>query len=343
VQAVDSAPEVVAGDQPPMDDVALLLVSSEALELAESIEILANEAVVRVRADLTAEAEQAVLEQRELQGFVLGLATVTVLLTLAILRSLLGPLRSLTRRARSLAEGRLEDHISRINGRDELTRLASTIEDVASGLRHLDRQVRAIADGDLDDPSLDQAAPGPVGAYVQERVEALRDASGALLAEAGTDALTGLLNRRGLVDTLQSQDAGRRRSDPRRRRAIVFVDLDKFKAVNDDFGHKHGDAVLIAVARRLEQFVRANDLVARLGGDEFVLVSDGFDPQSVHLLLERVEAHLTQPIPFEGVTHHVGCSVGMAWLDLNADLDAAIDVADRRMLEVKVERGSARR
>ena len=143
-------------------------------------------------------------------------------------------------------------------------RLGATIEAVADGLRHLERQIMAMTVGDLDDPSLRLAAPGPVGAFVQQRVDDLRLASGRLRLAASSDPLTGVLNRRALTAAFLGR--GPRTGDL----AVLYLDLDRFKAVNDQHGHHHGDAVLQAVAARLSRLVREGDLVARIGGDEFI-------------------------------------------------------------------------
>jgi diguanylate cyclase (GGDEF)-like protein/PAS domain S-box-containing protein len=137
---------------------------------------------------------------------------------------------------------------------------------------------------------------------------------------AHRDALTGLLNRRALLDELGARLAGGAPT------AVLFCDLDGFKAVNDECGHDAGDRVLITIADRLGSSVRERDgdLVARLAGDEFVVVTD---PLAAAQVAERLVMRLSQPIDLgDGTTVQVGASVGVARLDPRDG--AAIDPAD---------------
>jgi diguanylate cyclase (GGDEF)-like protein/PAS domain S-box-containing protein len=102
-----------------------------------------------------------------------------------------------------------------------------------------------------------------------------------------------------------------------RNSAVILVDLDGFKAVNDTFGHAHGDALLRGVAERLRQCLRAEDEVMRLGGDEFIVVVD--DAQDAQPLAERLLAALREPMTVAGTTLTVGASLGVA-----STVDAAV-------------------
>ena len=131
---------------------------------------------------------------------------------------------------------------------------------------------------------------------------------GALERLSVEDALTGLSNRRGfssrLADAL-ARDA--------RQVAVVCLDLDDFKVVNDSLGHPVGDAVLAAVAQRLRGHVRSRDTVARLGGDEFaVLMTDCSGPEPAMALAARLLAAIEEPIVVDGVTARVSASFGIA-------------------------------
>src|SRR5664280_2594133 len=114
--------------------------------------------------------------------------------------------------------------------------------------------------------------------------------------------------------------------------AVLFVDLDDFKDVNDALGHAAGDELLRVVAERLSSEVRIGDLVARLGGDEFALLLDGlFDPDRAYTVAERVVVTLAEPVQIGDSWAHVGASVGLVVARhlLKADVGAA---ADRREL-----------
>lgn len=153
----------------------------------------------------------------------------------------------------------------------------------------------------------------------------------ALRHDASHDPLTGLLNRRELTDRL---DAGLARAarDPRRSVVVVFLDLDGFKRVNDEWGHRVGDAVLSAVARRLSGVVRAGDTLSRVGGDEFVLVREGEEGTGDLLALrERVERVLAEPVEADGRVVAVGISLGAARARAGQTGAEVVDAADRAM------------
>ncbi|SDC95642.1 PAS domain S-box-containing protein/diguanylate cyclase (GGDEF) domain-containing protein [Geodermatophilus telluris] len=161
----------------------------------------------------------------------------------------------------------------------------------------------------------------------------LAEQAGELARLALHDPLTGLANRTLLADRLAHALADRRA----RRHAVLLVDLDDFKAVNDECGHEAGDAVLTAVARRLESVVRPADTVARLGGDEFVvLMEDVEGRRDVVAVAERLLGALREPVAFGDERFTVGGSVGVALTggtdrrgmdDLLRDADLAMYVA----------------
>jgi diguanylate cyclase (GGDEF)-like protein/PAS domain S-box-containing protein len=126
------------------------------------------------------------------------------------------------------------------------------------------------------------------------------------------DALTGLPNREQFIERVEARltrrDAGATRS------AVLFMDLDQFKSINDTLGHHAGDELLIAVARRLQTCVGVDDLVARLSGDEFaILLSSPRRPQDVTDVAEQILDVLHAPIAAGGATIHTGASIGIAF------------------------------
>lgn len=139
----------------------------------------------------------------------------------------------------------------------------------------------------------------------------LRRAHDEAEARALTDALTGLANRRALDAELARDCAlAARGGTPF---ALMHLDLDFFKVVNDTFGHAAGDAVLVEVARRLRAETRAGDTVARVGGDEFVLILRGeADADAAAEVAARIIAELERPIPFDGRPCRISASVGAA-------------------------------
>jgi diguanylate cyclase (GGDEF)-like protein/PAS domain S-box-containing protein len=148
----------------------------------------------------------------------------------------------------------------------------------------------------------------------------LEQQAGELARMALHDPLTGLANRALMQDRLEHALADRRA----RRHAVLLLDLDDFKAVNDDCGHEAGDAVLTAVARRLECSVRPADTVARLGGDEFVvLMEDVEGRRDVVPVAERLLRALREPVVWGDERFRVGGSVGVT----------LTDAADRRGID----------
>ncbi len=144
---------------------------------------------------------------------------------------------------------------------------------------------------------------------------------GAMIAaeeQAFTDTLTGLKNRRALDHVI------RRLLTAQRPFAMMQLDLDFFKAVNDTYGHGAGDHVLQQVARAMVAETRETDTVARVGGDEFVLVFDRLEDRvRLDAIAERLIASITAPIPFEGRLCQVSASIGSALYDGLTEIDAA--------------------
>jgi diguanylate cyclase (GGDEF)-like protein/PAS domain S-box-containing protein len=154
-----------------------------------------------------------------------------------------------------------------------------------------------------------------------------------ILAER--DALTGLPNRRLLDDRLEQAVARARRGDTRL--AVLFIDLDRLKGVNDEGGHDAGDAVLQATARRLTATLRASDTAARLGGDEFVILLDGVADRAVaQAVAHKLELTIEQPTEFAGRHYLVGASIGVRLFPDDGDnAPALLLAADQDMYSVK--------
>jgi diguanylate cyclase (GGDEF)-like protein len=154
---------------------------------------------------------------------------------------------------------------------------------------------------------------------------------------ARVDSLSGLANRAEFFRCCASELASRRDGDAAV--AVLYVDLDGFKAVNDSAGHAHGDAVIVETAARLAGVVRRGDLVARLGGDEFAVLCAGVDrSEVVTAIAERIVAALAEPIVHDGVASSVGASVGVALaLPSEVDPDDVVARADGALYRAKAE------
>jgi diguanylate cyclase (GGDEF)-like protein len=157
---------------------------------------------------------------------------------------------------------------------------------------------------------------------------------------AATDALTGLLNRRGLQAALNEALPSDRTSEIT---AVYLIDLDGFKPVNDEFGHEVGDRLLVAVSHRLRALLRKVDLVARLGGDEFVVLARGLtNEQHAQRLGEELLAAFQEPFQLDGLVVRVGATIGYALSPLDGgDPNHLMQRADAAMYEGK-RRGKQR-
>ncbi len=164
----------------------------------------------------------------------------------------------------------------------------------------------------------------------------LSDKQAELEAMAFHDALTGLPNRKLLVDRMEQALARAKRN--RTRVALLFLDLDGFKVINDTHGHEAGDEALRQIARRLSELVRQADTLARLGGDEFVLLApDIEDPLDgpVRALADKCVAAIARPIEWKGTAYTLEVSIGIAVSSPGADPDSLLAAADKAMYEAK--------
>jgi diguanylate cyclase (GGDEF)-like protein/PAS domain S-box-containing protein len=155
-----------------------------------------------------------------------------------------------------------------------------------------------------------------------------------LHALAHTDTLTGLPNRRHFESALQG---AARIARPGRGAALLYLDVDYFKQINDRFGHAVGDAVLVEFARRLRGAVRGSDLVSRLAGDEFtVLLGDVAGEADVELVVRKILAAMRAPFELDALVLQVGTSIGAALADQPDPAPASLlDTADRALYMAK--------
>lgn len=172
-------------------------------------------------------------------------------------------------------------------------------------------------------------------AVIKERTAALQVSQSELKKLAYFDALTGLANRRMFTQNLQRLLTPTEKQAPAF--ALILVDLDKFKTINDTLGHDVGDALLVEVAGRLVSSVRENDSVARLGGDEFaILLAGHIDAGSLEVLCGRVIDAVARPIVFVGRTIDTSASLGVALFPDNGQTqDELYKAADLALYEAK--------
>jgi diguanylate cyclase (GGDEF)-like protein/PAS domain S-box-containing protein len=177
------------------------------------------------------------------------------------------------------------------------------------------------------------------------RVVTLRDATRSVAYErhledlAFRDRLTGLVNRPALIERLELELAHARRNQSKL--AVLFLDLDDFKGVNDTLGHAAGDALLVAAARGLEEVLRETDTVARLGGDEFVvLLPNVRQIEDLERVADKILARLARPISVGGTLRGIRPSIGIALFpDHGSDGAGLLDRADAAMYRAKRDPG----
>ena len=206
-------------------------------------------------------------------------------------------------------DGKLDAWLARVHPED-VSRFRFSLDALVSGaLGHLEHEHRL---KHFDGSWL----------HVLVRGQATRDADGVATRVAGSltdvtrarsqDPLTGLPNRVLYRDRVERSLLRTRRA-PGHHFAVLFIDLDRFKIINDSLGHSAGDELLVQIARRLEGCVRGNDTVARLGGDEFVmLLEDAREPDGAVRVANRVLEDLALPFKIEGREVFTGGSIGIA-------------------------------
>jgi diguanylate cyclase len=157
----------------------------------------------------------------------------------------------------------------------------------------------------------------------------------ALSEETMRDPLTGIANRRGF-ERLVEKSVDRRSTVPGCGSALLVIDLDHFKAINDTYGHEIGDRVLRQLGARLEACLRAGDIVARFGGEEFVVFLPATPVDAAMVVAERLRAAIAdEPFVMSGATISVTISIGAHWEASRADCPTAFALADKALYSAK--------
>jgi diguanylate cyclase (GGDEF)-like protein len=205
---------------------------------------------------------------------------------------------------------------------------------VTADLRKLARLARDVGDGVFNSP-LNIQRKDELG----DLAKSFSDMQQRLL----TDRLTGLANREALIRRIEEKIIMRRRAGDPRLFALLFIDLDRFKSINDTHGHDAGDQVLRVMGERMVATVRETDLVARYAGDEFIIMLDQIDNQhSAERVREQLSRKLAEPITIpvdkgaQPITVAIGASIGLACFPENAqDVDSLVKYADAEMYRYK--------
>jgi len=214
----------------------------------------------------------------------------------------------------------LEMTLRDIRPAHEHAALADRIAQVGHGLAHSKGWKHRKRDGSLIDVTItsEEVRYGDRPARLVLATDITREtqAEEALVHLAHHDALTGLLNRAGFNEAFDKALASASRSNIGG--AALFLDLERFKAINDALGHAAGDDLLVCVARRLRALSRQDDLVARTGGDEFVMFVPGLSERepAERFIADIVEA-IRQPFCIENQTHSIGITIGASFYPSN--------------------------
>ncbi|MCU1370981.1 MAG: hypothetical protein JWO77_2175 [Ilumatobacteraceae bacterium] len=322
-------------------DPLLVLMEGRSAGLAETATALADEA-----------ARAAVLN---LAGLAAALISLLVI-SLAVAGSLDRPLGRLIAAVRRVGNGELDVKPLPVEGPLEIAAASAAFNDVVANLNRIEGKVEALADGELEDPRLQEPLPGALGEAMEHWIQLLsksiaqrNELQAQLTHRATHDALTSLANRAGALEVLGHALARASRTEAPL--AVLYLDLDGFKAVNDNFGHQAGDEVLCEVARRLQDEARTGDVCARLGGDEFVVVAESVaDVAGAAALARRVTLRIAEPFIVGGaapVLTHLAVSIGIAMhtgiddspLSILARADEAAYRAKRTRSQVEIAGG----
>jgi diguanylate cyclase (GGDEF)-like protein len=231
--------------------------------------------------------------------------------------------------------------------------IAGSLKSLAASLKHLAWQAKEIADGDLSQRVDFLGEFSEAFNHMAERLdvtltelrareqdlsranESLRAAQEQLIEQATRDPLTGLLNRRSLSDRwVGEMSRADRNGEPI---AVLLVDLDEFKSINDSCGHEGGDIVLVAFADTLSRLLRVSDIACRMGGDEFVVLLPGAKPEDAMMIADRVRADFAATDLGEVLDRcrHTA-SIGLAEYPTHGNsLEAVLRAADEALYEVK--------
>ena len=318
--------DAIGGDVAEVTEGGIPVDIISAARVFEAASVTSNLYLDLVRAageDVTDAARSAAADagSRNRQAFwsLLVLTTVSMLIAIAAARVIARPIRELADAARRLRDGRLaDDHHAEPRGPTEVQEASRAIDEAAAQLALAEQQALALADGDLDHPSLSESGTGALGASLQSAVRTLAGSlqereqlQDKMFYEATHDGLTELANRNATLD--QIADGLLRATRLGARLGVLFIDLDGFKDVNDQFGHRAGDHVLREIAKRLRESVRDDDHVGRLGGDEFLVIANAVRDEGEAVALARhVFDALVAPVRFDGVEVTIGACIGIA-------------------------------
>lgn len=259
---------------------------------------------------------------------------------------IVGPLRRMAVVVAQLRDGELGGSVNEA-GPTEVRAAARALNEAVDNMNVAERMSKALADRDLNSPAFEVETTGRLGSSLRDAMSALAGSIAEreefrerLAYEATHDGLTGLANRADTMARLEAALGRFRRSD--HELAVLFIDLDGFKQVNDAHGHAAGDQLLSTMAKRLAKATRIGDHVGRIGGDEFVVIAepvDGLD--NAMELAARVLQSIAEPLTINGLTLSITASIGVAFASSESTPEDLLRDADLALYEAKGD-GKAR-
>jgi diguanylate cyclase (GGDEF)-like protein len=300
----------------------------------------ANPVYARVDADVLEQADALVRDANRTLFLAIAIAAlvtmIVILWVLVIARRVTGPLRRLGRRASEVSDGQLTGEPIGPVGPREVASVAVAFDEVCANLRLVELQTEALAEGRLDDVVLTERIPGRLGESLQRSIARVSDLSERLADQARRDPMTELPNRAAVMEHLNR--ALQQLEHPRDSLAVLFVDLDGFKAINDAHGHGAGDEVLRDMAQRFRGVALGGEMVARVGGDEFVVVADRVEDAPTAVALGRRFIEVAEvPLVVNGTTFHLSASVGVAIACDDSTATGLVGDADQAVYQAKRE------
>lgn len=273
--------------------------------------------------------DHATAPAREARNTALGMGAVAALLSAALAWATAGrmarPLSRIAAFARRVQDGQLQAPFPTPSGIAEVQQLACALSDMTTTLRQREADL-ADANTELENRVRERTAE------LRSTALALRQANADLERLATRDALTGLLNRRGLEHALRTEFARHRRSG--RAFALVLADVDHFKRINDEHGHDAGDEVLASIAQALQKSCRASDIVGRYGGEEFLLLMPETPHEGAVVACEKLRAAIA------ALPGRVPVSMSFGIVPRAADFgvaEQALKAADQALYRAKAE------
>ncbi|NPA54907.1 MAG: diguanylate cyclase [Epsilonproteobacteria bacterium] len=229
-------------------------------------------------------------------------------------------------------------HINPVTWYQAITTKLNILNQLNTIIYHYNKQtIQTIKHRLITDIVINFSASAIIWAFIIYILLLLKKENENLFNQATYDQLTGLYNRTFFISVFEIAKARARRHHSKV--AIVFIDLDGFKEINDTLGHEIGDGILKEVARRLKENIRASDVIARFGGDEFlIMLSDVYLIEDIDKILAKLLNVIKEPIIVNGIKNRISASIGVSiYPDDGDDIQTLIKYADISMYKSKTQ------